>query len=250
MSEPEDKDSSPPFKSAEDLVQDFRESSKRRAVPRPGRGIHKLEKLQPRHRLLATLLANGISPVDAAPQVGCSLRTIRRIQADPVFKEFLAQVQARIVEKTADDAVSLVMEDAKANVKFLRDTRDGKVVDDPRMLRERLKASSILFDRQMPRKMEQKTEATHIIRIEGSMMAGFARIMSEDDKGNRLPPIDAEYEALPSPEEAADGGVGEDGALPGGGSSVPPQGVEAPVPGDAVEEQGEPPPVLEDPKRQ
>ena len=154
---------------------------------------------------MATLVANGIPIGDAAVQVGLTKKSAYQIGRRPAFQALVSTIEARNAEKMAQDGAAMVIEDFGHNVTFLKDVRDGKIPDDPKVLRERLKAGITLFDRQMPRKIEQKSENTLVVRLDGRMLAGMAKIIAEDDKGGGPPAIDAEFTAVKELEDQSDG---------------------------------------------
>lgn len=126
-------------------------------------------------------VARGLSAAAAAREAGFSpsrgQHLLRR-------EDVLAAVNDRIAElalERADGAWKVLEGDAKTNVQFFMDVRGGKYAAlDPSDLRTRLQAAIALLDRQLPKKVESRSEETITLRFDSEQLAVMALALRED----------------------------------------------------------------------
>lgn len=108
--------------------------------------------------------------------------------------EMVALIEEKIIETGVGEVVRELLEDAGTNFRWIRDVRDGKVVDNAKDLTVRLKAAGMLWDRQIPnQKNDQNEEKTVSLVISAGLMQQMARGMRNDGQT-----LDAEFvELLP-----------------------------------------------------
>lgn len=107
--------------------------------------------------LMAILFASGAyTDEQIAERCNTGIAVVRVMRQSPLFMALVNSCRERFREKCMDYVLDDIMADAAGNVGWLKDVRDGNVVDDPKSLRVRLRASELLYSRQVPKPVEQK----------------------------------------------------------------------------------------------
>lgn len=131
-----------------------------------------LQKLKPKHRLMASLEAAGWARKDIAKHLQCPLGTVEFAARSQVYRQAVLDENAKLRDRIIGSAVDRVMADGEVNVRFLQSVRDGVLVPpdgtptDIDVMKLRLGASQTLFDRQVPKKIESSLDAHLNITIE------------------------------------------------------------------------------------
>src|SRR5438445_17595 len=103
---------------------------------------------------MAFYVACGRKNKEIAAELGVSYQTVMVAKKSPLFQVLVRQHQQEIIDRGTKGAAEQVLADGAANVRFLRRLRDGdpQLLEecDDKMMRLRLGASTVLFDRQMP----------------------------------------------------------------------------------------------------
>lgn len=148
------------------------------------------KKLSERHRLAAFLLATGQKKGWIAKKIGVDQAYFSVIQTSPLFRLMVKEYQNEIIAKGMQSTVDKVMTDGPSNVDFIMSVRNGLGpvgdIEDPNdQMRHRMKASEMLFDRQMVKKQENQ-EGVHVnITVEAAQ-----RTTAEDACAEVGEPID------------------------------------------------------------
>lgn len=112
------------------------------------------KKLKPRDFTLAMLVACDVPDKEIAKELNLSVATVRAVKRSPLCKLEVQRLKRQQADQASVNYVDQVMQDGERNVQFLKDIRDGKIIDETDVLRVRLDASKTLFDRQMPKQRE------------------------------------------------------------------------------------------------
>lgn len=103
------------------------------------------------HGLAALMTAAAIPPLQIRKQLGISKAKYKLFLQSGVFNALVASYRKRLLEHGLNDAAVHLLGDAKRNVEFLQEIRDGNFADDPKRMRVRLSASQTLFEKQFPK---------------------------------------------------------------------------------------------------
>lgn len=123
--------------------------------------------LNHRHDLVASLLGTGLyTESEVAKLTNYSTEHIRRLKQSPLFQRLVEAYQERCYKAPLAKAAAHVAQDAVKNAEFLTSVRNGDIMDDKDEMRARLRASEVLFSRQMPvRSPGERTPAQIVINI-------------------------------------------------------------------------------------
>jgi hypothetical protein len=144
-------------------------------------------------RKVAILVARNKSTQEIAAELSISEDRVRTLKKSPLFQEMVQLIEEKIIEHGVNDVVRELLDDAPVNFKFIKDVRDGKVVDNAKDLTVRLRASQMLWDRQVPEQKSENEERTVSLVISGGLLNQMVRGMRNDGGV-----VDAEVvEALP-----------------------------------------------------
>jgi len=123
-----------------------------------------MKELTPRHEQAAALLAAGEMPDgEVARRVGMNPNWLSQLKKRPDFQALVERYQERVVEGTLERVRKNLERDAPRNLRFLTETRDGNFADDEKAMGVRLRASQILFDRQVPKRDEVERGGVTIV---------------------------------------------------------------------------------------
>lgn len=142
-------------------------------------------------RKAALLVAEGVlTDKEIASKLGIQPGTLKTWKTSPLFIEMVRNFADRIVDEGVGSIVDKIMADAPANLSFLKDVRDGVVVDNPKSLSVRLRAAELLFDRQVSKKGAETDGAIKVI-IGGRLLGQMVQAMKQDGAA-----IDVEFDEL------------------------------------------------------
>ena len=166
----------------------------------PKRGLNE------RHYKVAALLASGWDVEAVAIETGFAPATIRAIKNSPLMRVEIDRIKERILEKHATTVAEIMARDTPKNVKFLTDVRDGTYDDvDAPVLGQRVKAATVLADRQLPKKTEQTTETHHTFTIErevGALLESTEREMGVETLALPPPAVTVDADDVTSDQSA------------------------------------------------
>lgn len=118
-----------------------------------------------RNDLLALMLASeAFTDAEMLAATGLSVQYVDSLRRSPLFIEAIKRYRERLGRDGTRGAQFDLEADARDNVRFIKEARDGKVPDDPRSLRVRMAAAMALLDRQVP-KATNESENTGGIKI-------------------------------------------------------------------------------------
>lgn len=127
-----------------------------------------------RQEMLAMLLATGRFTTKQISELsGFSPSHIRTIRNSPIFKGLIQKYQQTIYHSIVDATLADILSDAPDNFKFLKDVRDGEVSDDAQSLGVRTRAAMALFDRQVPKRLDDGKESGVKIVINADLKDRF-----------------------------------------------------------------------------
>ena len=117
-----------------------------------------------KHEQAALLVAQGeLTNAQVAERVGLSEQRFYKVKARRDFQALVERYRERMLAGTADQIKKELMADAPRNLRFLKETRDGDFKDDEKVMGSRLKASQMLFDRQVPKRDEAEVGGVTIV---------------------------------------------------------------------------------------
>lgn len=109
----------------------------------------------PVNQVIAMLLAAGKFTVpEIGRQTGVPLSRIYALRASPLFQQLVTEWATRFQEEAIDEVIKEIRDDALSNVRFLKDVRDAREDMDPKTMPFRMRASEMLFDRQLPKRAD------------------------------------------------------------------------------------------------
>jgi hypothetical protein len=145
-----------------------------------------------RQEMLAMLLATGrFTMAQISELSGYQPSTIRTMRRSPVFRELIKRYQKTIYHSIVDQALADLLQDAPENVEWLKNVRDGQVVDDPSALAVRARAATTLLDRQIPKRQQEEREGGVKIVINADLKERFDSADEELEKYGAIP-VEAE----------------------------------------------------------
>lgn len=136
------------------------------------------KKLSENHRMMALMVAAGMSNQEIAKQLGFTPGRVSVIKSSPLLQTLVEQHRREILTFGIKNAVDKLIGDAPFNVDFIRSVRDGEFTD-PEEARVRLSAAGMLFDRQIPRKSESEVKNTHTITVEHTQKLLATKVCEE-----------------------------------------------------------------------
>lgn len=149
------------------------------------------KKLQPKHRLLALLIATtGMTVREAAEKVGMSQQWAYITSHSPLFKALVKEYQAKLERDTIKEAQLTLTAEALSSVKTIVDVRDGSRDDTAR-----LRAANSLLDRTpgLEKKSSETREQTITVILERAHVEQMQAALEDASE----PVLDAEFQALP-----------------------------------------------------
>lgn len=142
-------------------------------------------------------LAAGHPRYEAARQAGLSPTRARNLAIREDILAEVAKVRREMEQQQAENVGQLIQADALVNVAFFQDVRSGKYAAiDPADLRLRLTAAQALLDRQVPKRLETKSQETLIIRLDSATIEAMQQALREDGHAVDITP-DAPPEEAP-----------------------------------------------------
>lgn len=154
------------------------------------------KELTPRHEVAAMLLATGMyKDVEIARRVGFEdSRYLSTLKRSPEFVALVDKFKTQLHERGIDEALRMLMDDVKPNLQFIQAVRDGTIDDHPSVTANRLRASQILFDRQMPKRTQVETTTSGHVVLEHAIVRRLADTAAEIDV-TPVPAVDAPDES-------------------------------------------------------
>lgn len=148
-------------------------------------------KAPPQQQVIAMLLAAGRYDVpEIAREVGVAPSAIYALQENELFQRLVASYKERFTPEEIDEARTVLRLDAMRNVEFLKAVREGAIEStEPRVLALRLKASEVLFARQIEKTSASESTRPIVVNIDARR---FAQIMAVVEEDAAPPAIDIE----------------------------------------------------------
>jgi hypothetical protein len=116
-----------------------------------------------RNDLLALMLATeAFSDAEMIAATGLSPQHVDSLRRSPLFVESVRRYRERIGRDGVRGAQADLEADARDNVRFIREAREGKIADDPRALRIRMAAATALLERQVPKAANENDSNTSV----------------------------------------------------------------------------------------
>lgn len=140
--------------------------------------------------MLAMLLATGkFATKQVCELLNCSPAYISTMRRNPLFMAKVKTYQQTVYESVVDQALADVLADAPDNAQFMKDVRDGNVIDDPAAMGVRVRAAQTLYQTQFPKPKEEGKEGGVHITINADAKSRFE---TADDELTDIVEIDAE----------------------------------------------------------
>lgn len=113
-----------------------------------------------RIRRIATFVATGWSDAEIAIECGIAATTVALHRRSPLCQAEIRRISTAISAQSIENVAEALTRDAGDNFRFLQDTRNGEqkkvgyLKEEDQFFNHRLRAATILFDRQVPRKSD------------------------------------------------------------------------------------------------
>lgn len=140
---------------------------------------------EPVHDLIAILLASGrFSDAEIAERCAVSVTLVATLRGSPLFQALVNGYKERFADKAVERVIEDIFNDTRANFEWLRGLRerpdDAAYHDDPKMRRLQLRASEVLFERQVPKRAESRP-ADPLRSLGEAVVARLERAAAADD---------------------------------------------------------------------
>lgn len=140
---------------------------------------------EPVHDLIAILLASGrFSDPEIAERCAVSVTLVATLRGSPLFQALVNGYKERFADKAVERVIEDIFNDTRANFEWLKGLRDHPdeiaYHDDPKMRRLQLRASEVLFERQVPKRAESRP-ADPLRSLGEAVVARLERAAAADD---------------------------------------------------------------------
>lgn len=127
-------------------------------------------------------MAAGLKATEAASRLDMSVQRVYQIQQSPLFQALVEHKRAAHSLAVRERVAEKLLGDGERNIDFLIGLRNGAadiLADDTDKVRLRLDASKVLIDRQAPKRSEQTSESTFVLRVEAGERAALDAVAAE-----------------------------------------------------------------------
>lgn len=148
-------------------------------------------------RRAALLIAEGVkSDKEIARELNIAVTTLQTWKRSPLFVELVNTMGDQIQERGVKAITDTLIEDAPANISFLRGVRDGTIFDGKDKTNARLKAAKFLLDKQAANAGNEVSEDARKIILGGRLLGQMLRAMKnqgaidvtpEEEDAGRIP---------------------------------------------------------------
>lgn len=139
-------------------------------------------------QVVAALLASKKYEVpEIAEMVGLAPSVIYQWQESELFQALVAGYKKRFTAEEFDELKSLLRRDGPTNFEFLRAVRDGEILDvDAKLLTLRLRASEVLFDKQVAKDRNVDVRPPIVVNIDARTLERLKTVEVEDAQTPRI----------------------------------------------------------------
>lgn len=136
---------------------------------------------EPVHDLIAILLASGrFSDDEIAARCAVSSTLVLTLRGSPLFQALVNGYKEKFADKAIDRVIEDVFADTRHNFEWLKKLRDEGPALGAKEARLQLRASEVLFDRQIPKRAEKIAPTVGIV-FDERMVRRLENAMAVDE---------------------------------------------------------------------